>query len=79
MSTFEVPPGYHKPFTTATPFDQTAWIVVAAILGIVYMVVAGLLRLWARHERRVNLDLDDLFCGFATVCSTPSQLMFLDS
>lgn len=69
MSAFEVPPGYHKPFTTVTPSDQTAWIVVAAILGIVYMVVAGLLRLWARHERRVDLGLDDLFCGVATVYS----------
>lgn len=44
MADYRLPPDYSSPFATVTADDHSAWIIIAALLGLVYSILFGLVR-----------------------------------
>ncbi|KAM0723328.1 hypothetical protein Q7P37_001530 [Cladosporium fusiforme] len=44
MEDYRLPPDYSSPFATVTADDHSAWIIIAALLGLVYSILFGLVR-----------------------------------
>lgn len=64
----KTPPGWGEPFETITVDDHTGWIVIAAILGIVYSIVFLGFRIFIRRTSGMGrLALDDTALIAATV------------
>jgi hypothetical protein len=69
METLRVPDGYDPPFATITDDDHTAWIVITALLGLVYSLLFGLVRAllsWSTGRGRPRVD--DIALAISTVC-----------
>ena len=62
-----VPPGYHSPFAIVSANDHTAWILIAASLGIVYSFVFGGIRAFVRYTISRELAPNDITLAIATV------------
>lgn len=62
-----VPEGQHPPFAVVTPDDQSAWVIIAATLGLVCSLFFGGLRYFVRRTIDGEFGLDDYTLGAATV------------
>lgn len=63
-----VPDGFGPPFATITDDDHTAWIIITALLGLVYSVLFGLVRVlvsWSTGRGRLRPD--DIALAISTV------------
>ena len=67
MESFQVPPGYHPPFSTVSDNDHTAWILIAASLGTIYSLIFGGIRVFIRYTTSRVFGLDDAVLAVATV------------
>jgi len=72
MAIGTIPFGYHMPYATVTDVDHTAWIIIAASLGIVYATIFGAIRALVRYTSGASVGLDDATLGAATVSMTSS-------
>lgn len=69
MEDSRVPDGFGPPFATITDDDHTAWIVITALLGLVYSLLFGLVRAlvsWSTGRGRPRAD--DIALAISTVC-----------
>jgi hypothetical protein len=69
MENSRVPDGFGPPFATITDDDHTAWIVITALLGLVYSILFGLVRAlvsWSTGRGRPRADYIAL--AISTVC-----------
>lgn len=62
-----VPHGYSPPFATVTTLDHAAWILIATSLGMVYSVIFGYIRIFARQAIGRHMSADDAMLAFSTV------------
>jgi hypothetical protein len=54
-----VPPGYSTPLATVTDNDRTAWVFITAMLGLIYSLLFGLIRVcvsWSTGRGRLQTD-----------------------
>lgn len=72
-----VPEGQYPPFAVATPDDQSAWIIVAAALGLVCSLFFGGLRLLIRLTIHREFGLDDFTLGAATLLAIVQSSIIL--
>ena len=62
-----IPPGYSPPYAVVTEDDHTAWIVIAASLGLACALLFGGIRILLRSTICPGVGLDDYLIGAATV------------
>jgi hypothetical protein len=63
-----VPPGFSPPFATVTGDDRTAWVVITTILGLIYSLLFGLVRLFVSWTTGRGLShSDNVALGISTV------------
>lgn len=55
----------YSPFAVVSETDHTAWIIIAAAIGIPIILIFGGIRLAVRQP--VNIGLDDALIGGSTV------------
>jgi hypothetical protein len=68
MDDLRVPPGFSPPFATVTGNDRTAWVVITTILGLIYSLLFGLVRIFVPWTTgRGLLHSDDVALGISTV------------
>lgn len=64
----ETPPGYREPYEHLTSDDHTAWIVIAATIGIIYSVIFLGFRIFIRRTLSLGrLSPDDSVVVAGTV------------
>lgn len=63
---FTVPPGHYPPFAIVSPTDHTAWILIAAALGLSWALLTGVIRIFVRLTISPGAGLDDASVGVAT-------------
>lgn len=59
MEETRVPPGYSPPLATVTDNDRTAWVFITTILGLIYSLLFGLVRVcvsWTTGRGRLQTD-----------------------
>jgi hypothetical protein len=59
MEEHRVPSGYSTPLATVTDNDRTAWVFITAILGLIYSLLFGLVRVcvsWTTGRGRLQTD-----------------------
>jgi hypothetical protein len=61
-----VPPGHYPPFAVVTESDHTAWIIIAAALGLCWVLLFTAIRVFIRPSRH-GLDLDEYAIAASTV------------
>ena len=55
----KVPLGYSPPLATVNDHDRTAWVFITAILGLIYSLIFGLVRVcvsWTIGRGRLQAD-----------------------
>jgi hypothetical protein len=62
-----VPSGQHAPFAVVTDDDHSAWIIIAAAMGISFMLVALVARILIRSYINLGWALDDTLLVVTTV------------
>lgn len=62
-----VPDGYYPPYAVVTDTDHGAWIIIAVALGITFVIISSLIRIFLRISFVQRPGLDDTFLAFATV------------
>jgi hypothetical protein len=62
-----VPDGYYPPYAVVTDTDKGAWIVIAVALGITFVILSSLIRIFLRMSFVQRPGLDDTFIAVATV------------
>lgn len=62
-----VPEGQYPPFAVVTPDDHSAWIIIAAALGLVCSLIFGALRIVVRLTISPKFKLDDYSLLVATL------------
>jgi hypothetical protein len=67
MADAVVPSGYSQPVAVVTKTNHSAWIIIAAILGIVYAIIFGTIRIMVRFVSGSGFGWDDYSLGIATV------------
>jgi len=72
-----VPEGQYPPFAVVTPDDQSAWILIAAALGLVCSLFFGGLRFFVRLTIDREFGLDDFILGAATVLAVIQSSIIL--
>jgi len=65
-----VPPGQYPPFAVVTQTDHTAWIIIAAALGLCWVLLFTGIRLFIRPSVRHSVELDEYAIAAATVSSS---------
>lgn len=71
----QIPAGYRKPYESVTPDDHTAWIVIAATIGIIYSIIFLGFRVFIRRTSGLGrLSVDDLIVVVGTVRTAPNLL-----
>lgn len=71
MDDSRVPPGFSPPFATVTDNDHTAWVIITTVLGLIYSLLFGLVRIfvsWTTGPGR--LQADDVALAVSTVRET---------
>ena len=69
MST-SLPPGYSPASYTVTANDHAGLAVIASGIGLVFMLLFVMIRLWMRYPLRTTPYLDDTTVAVATVRTT---------
>jgi hypothetical protein len=62
-----VPDGYYPPFAVVTDTDHGAYIIIAVTLGITFVLVSSLIRIFLRITFLQRAGLDDAFLAAGTV------------
>lgn len=62
-----VPEGQYPPFAVVTPDDHSAWIIIAAALGLSSSLVFGAIRIFVRQTISPQYGLDDITLAISTV------------
>lgn len=62
-----IPDGYYPPFAVVTDTDHGAWIIIAVALGITFVIISSLIRIFLRISFVQRPGLDDTFLATATV------------
>lgn len=62
-----VPDGYYPPFAVVTDTDHGAWIIISVALGITFVILSSLIRIFLRISFVQRPGLDDTFLAVATV------------
>jgi hypothetical protein len=63
-----IPPGFSPPLAMVTGNDRTAWVVITAILGLIYSLLFELVRIFVSWTTgRGLLHSDDVALGTSTV------------
>jgi hypothetical protein len=68
MEDIGVPPGYSPPLATVTDNDRTAWVFISTILGLIYSLLFGLVRVcvsWTTGSGQMQED--DIALAVSTV------------
>jgi hypothetical protein len=65
-----VPDGYYPPYAVVTSTDHGAWIIIAVALGITFVIISSLIRIFLRISFVQRPGLDDTFLFVATVGAT---------
>lgn len=63
-----IPSGYHPPFAVVTDTDHTAWIIIAAALGLSMILLFSAIKIFIRWSISPRVGLDEAFLAAATVC-----------
>jgi len=72
-----VPEGQYPPFAVVTPDDRSAWIIIAAAVGLVCSLFFGALRFFVRRTIDGEFGLDDFIIGAATVLAAIQSSIIL--
>jgi hypothetical protein len=68
MEDSKVPPGFSPPLATVTGDDRTAWVVITTVLGLIYSLLFGLVRIFVSCTTgRRQLQADDIALAVSTV------------
>ena len=72
MSTYpqSVPPGSAPPFAILTDDDHSAWILVAASMGVAMTLLSSAIRVFIRYSVNSGWGLDDVVLAISTVRGT---------
>lgn len=62
-----VPEGQYPPFAVVTPDDHSAWIIIAAALGMISSLVFGAIRIFVRQTISPQYGLDDITLATSTI------------
>ena len=62
-----VPDGYYPPYAVVTDTDHSGIIIVAVALGITFVIISSLIRIFLRISFVQRPGLDDTFLAVATV------------
>lgn len=62
-----VPDGYYPPYAVVTDTDHGAYIIIAASLGMTFVLVSSAIRIFLRFSFAQRAGLDDAFLAAATV------------
>jgi hypothetical protein len=62
-----VPDGYYPPFAVVTDTDHGAYIIIAVSLGMTFVLVSSLIRIFLRITFLQRAGLDDTFLAAGTV------------
>lgn len=62
-----VPEGQYPPFAVVTPDDHSAWIIIAAALGLTSSLVFGAIRVFVRQTISPQYGLDDISLAASTI------------
>jgi hypothetical protein len=62
-----VPDGYYPPFAVVTDTDHGAYIIIAVSLGMTFVLVSSLIRIFLRITFLQRAGLDDAFLAAGTV------------
>lgn len=76
-SGLSVPEGQYPPFTTVTPNDHTAWILIPTAVGLTWFLFFGCLRVLVRLTFSYGFGLDDYTLHAATVLATIQSSIIL--
>lgn len=72
----QTPPDYQQPYARVTQDDHTAWIVIAATIGIVYSIIFLGFRIFVRRTSGLGrLRVDDLVVMAGTVIFVPVYIV----
>jgi len=66
-SELHVPDGYYPPYAVVTDTDHGAYIIIVAALGITFVIISSLIRIFLRISFVQRPGLDDTFLAAATV------------
>ena len=72
-----VPEGQYPPFAVVTPDDHSAWIIIAAALGLASSFVFGAIRVFVRQTISPQYGLDDIALASSTVLLTIQSSIIL--
>jgi hypothetical protein len=62
-----VPDGYYPPFAAVTDTDHSAYIIIAVSLGVTFVLLSSLIRIFLRISFLQSAGLDDTFLAAGTV------------
>ncbi len=62
-----VPEGQYPPFAVVTPDDHSAWIIIAAALGLTSILMFGAIRVLVRQTFSPQYGLDDITIAASTI------------
>jgi hypothetical protein len=62
-----VPDGYYPPYAVVTDTDHSGYIIIAVALGITFVILSSLIRIFLRISFVQRPGLDDTFLAVATV------------
>lgn len=63
-----VPAGQHAPFARVTEDDHRAWILIVSAIGVAFVLVTTVTRVFIRWSGSSDWGLDDTVYMLATVC-----------
>lgn len=63
----DTPEGQHSPFATITPDDHSAWIIIAAALGLSLILLFAAIRAFIRVYISLERGVDDYLVIVSTV------------
>jgi len=70
-------PGYYAPYATVTDTDHSAWIIIAAALGLTLILFFSVLRIAIAVTIRNALGFDDAFLAAAAFCAAIQSSIIL--
>jgi hypothetical protein len=66
-----VPPGQSAPFSTITPTDHSAWIIISTALGLCMSLLFAVIRVFIHSATKHGYGKDDYLLAAATVSWMP--------